>query len=95
MVAIMLWATMIGHFDLGGPGRPPYELVASTEPCAMCLGAAPWSGGVRHLVCGARDEAASVLQEYAEKGGEIYPAGATPRDEIVSGSASGCGSGPR
>jgi tRNA(Arg) A34 adenosine deaminase TadA len=41
MVAIMLWATMIGHFDLGGPGRPPYGLVASTEPCAMCLGAAP------------------------------------------------------
>ncbi len=39
----------------------------------MCLGAAPWSG-VRHLVCGARDEAASVLQEYAEKGGEIYNA---------------------
>ena len=41
MVAIMLWATMIGHFDLGGPVRPPYGLVASTEPCAMCLGAAP------------------------------------------------------
>ena len=88
--------------------RPPYELVASTEPCAMCLGATPWSG-VRRLVCGARDEdasaigfdegekpiqwvqalerrgitvvrdvlreeAASVLREYAVRGGEIYNA---------------------
>jgi tRNA(Arg) A34 adenosine deaminase TadA len=55
MVAIMVAQSMIGDFDLGGPGRPMYELVVSTEPYAMCLGAAPWSG-VRHLVCGARDE---------------------------------------
>jgi tRNA(Arg) A34 adenosine deaminase TadA len=108
MVAIMVAQSVIGDFDLGGPGRPPYELVASTEPCAMCLGAIPWSG-VRHLVCAARDEdaervgfdegakpaewvptlerrgitverdvlreeAASVLREYAESGGEIYNA---------------------
>ena len=44
-----------GIFDLGGEGLPPYELVASTEPCAMCFGAIPWSG-VRRLVCGAREE---------------------------------------
>ncbi len=106
MVAIMVAQRSLGTFDLGGEGLPPYELVASTEPCAMCLGAIPWSG-VRHLVCGARDEdaravgfdegakmsewarsleargitvelnvlreeAASVLREYAERGGEIY-----------------------
>jgi tRNA(Arg) A34 adenosine deaminase TadA len=106
MVAIMVAQSVIGDFDLGGPGRPSFELVASTEPCAMCLGATPWSG-VRHLVCGARDEdaesvgfdegakpsewvptlerrgisvqrdvlreeAASVLREYADGGGEIY-----------------------
>jgi tRNA(Arg) A34 adenosine deaminase TadA len=108
MVAIMVAQQMVGDFDLGGEDRPPYELVASTEPCAMCLGATPWSG-VRRLVCGARDEdasaigfdegekpaewvpalerrgitvvrdvlreeAASVLREYAESGGEIYNA---------------------
>jgi tRNA(Arg) A34 adenosine deaminase TadA len=108
MVAIMVAQSVIGDFNLGGPGHPPYELVASTEPCAMCLGATPWSG-VRHLVCAAgaedaeemgfdegmkpaswvrsleergitvergilRDEAASVLREYVEKGGEIYNA---------------------
>jgi tRNA(Arg) A34 adenosine deaminase TadA len=108
MVAIMVAQQTIGDFDLGGEDRPPYELVASTEPCAMCLGATPWSG-VRRLLCGARDEdasavgfdegekpagwvpalerrgitvvrdvlreeAASVLREYAGGGGEIYNA---------------------
>jgi tRNA(Arg) A34 adenosine deaminase TadA len=106
MVAIMVAQKVLGTFDLGGENLPPYELVATTEPCAMCLGATPWSG-VRHLVCGARDEdaravgfdegvkpalwvgaleergitvqrdvlreeAVAVLQEYAERGGEIY-----------------------
>lgn len=54
MVAIMFAQKMEGAFDLGSDGRD-YELVTSTEPCAMCLGAVPWSG-VRHLICGARDE---------------------------------------
>ncbi|MDQ4106714.1 MAG: nucleoside deaminase [Actinomycetota bacterium] len=59
-VAIMVAQQAVGDFDLGGPGRPPYELVASTEPCAMCLGATPWSG-VRHLLCGARGEDAEAI----------------------------------
>lgn len=108
MVAIMVAQRVIGDFDLGGEGKPAYELYASTEPCAMCFGATPWSG-VRSLLCGARDEdaravgfdegaklpdwakaleergisvkrdvlredAARVLQDYAESGGEIYNA---------------------
>ena len=108
VVAIMVAQQVVGYFDLGGQGRPPYELVASTEPCAMCFGSVPWSG-VRQLVCGARDEdarsigfdegpkmsdwvssleqrgisvvrdtcrdeAAAVLRNYAESGGEIYNA---------------------
>ncbi len=60
MVAIMVAQRVLGTFDLGGKDLPPYELVASTEPCAMCLGATPWSG-VRHLVCGARDEDARAV----------------------------------
>jgi tRNA(Arg) A34 adenosine deaminase TadA len=55
MVAIMISQQVIGHFDLGGKGLPAYELIASTEPCAMCFGATPWSG-VRRLVCGAREK---------------------------------------
>jgi tRNA(Arg) A34 adenosine deaminase TadA len=55
IVAIAIAQQVIGNFDLGAEGLPPYELVSSAEPCAMCLGAVPWSG-VRRLVCGARDE---------------------------------------
>ncbi len=116
MVAIMTAQQALGTFDLGGPGRPAYELVASTEPCAMCLGATPWSG-VRSVVCGARaedaekigfdeglkprewvrsfeergiaverdvmrEEAASVLREYAQRGGEVYNGrGSGPKSE--------------
>ena len=108
MVAIMVAQQAVGSFDLGEERLPAYELVASTEPCAMCFGATPWSG-VRGLVCGGRDEdarsigfdegpkmsdwpsalrergisverdvlreeAAAVLNGYAESGGAIYNA---------------------
>lgn len=52
MVAIALAGIAIGNHDLAWAGRT--ELVATTEPCAMCLGAVGWSG-VTSLVCGARD----------------------------------------
>ena len=52
MLAIALAGRALESFDLGVRAT---ELVTSTEPCAMCLGAIPWSG-VRRLVCGARDE---------------------------------------
>ncbi|MBX3176281.1 MAG: nucleoside deaminase [Candidatus Hydrogenedentes bacterium] len=55
IVALALAQRAAGNYDLGAPGLPAHELVTSTEPCAMCLGAIPWSG-VRRVVCGARDE---------------------------------------
>jgi tRNA(Arg) A34 adenosine deaminase TadA len=55
IVALTQAQAILGNFDLGGPGMPRCELVTTTTPCAMCLGAIPWSG-VRMLVCGARDE---------------------------------------
>ncbi|MDG5814127.1 nucleoside deaminase [Chitinispirillales bacterium ANBcel5] len=55
MVALMLAQKKMGTFDLGAKGLPPCQLVSSTAPCAMCLGAIPWSG-IKSLVCGARDE---------------------------------------
>ena len=55
MVAIGIAQRRVGRYDLGAEGLPAYELVTSTEPCAMCMGAVPWSG-VRRLLCGARGE---------------------------------------
>ncbi len=56
IVAIMVAQRTIEDFDLGDD----HELVASTEPCAMCFGATVWSG-VKHLVCGACEEDAERI----------------------------------
>jgi tRNA(Arg) A34 adenosine deaminase TadA len=60
MVAIATAQQAVGSYDLGGAGRPACELATSTEPCAMCLGAIPWSG-VRRVLCGARGEDACEI----------------------------------
>lgn len=60
VVAIIAAQRKLATFDLGSNGLPALELVASTEPCVMCYGAATWSG-VRRLVCGARDEDARAI----------------------------------
>jgi len=60
IVAIILAQQEVASFDLGAEGLPEFELVSTTEPCAMCLGAIPWSG-ISSLVCGARDEDARSI----------------------------------
>jgi tRNA(Arg) A34 adenosine deaminase TadA len=55
MAALALAQASLGTHDLSSAGSTQYELVTSTEPCAMCLGAIPWSG-VTRVVCGAREE---------------------------------------
>ena len=60
IVAIMLAQQKVANFDLGAAWLPEYELVTTTEPCAMCIGAIPWSG-ISSLVCGARDEDARSI----------------------------------
>ncbi len=60
MVAIALAQKALGRYDLGDAGKFDCELVTSTEPCAMCFGAVPWSG-VSRLVCGARDADARAI----------------------------------
>jgi len=59
MVAIGIAQQRLGTYDLSS-GETAYELVTSTEPCAMCLGAIPWSG-VRRVVCGARGADACAI----------------------------------
>lgn len=60
LVALMLTQQLTGSHNLGAPFLPRCELVSTTEPCAMCLGALPWSG-ISSLVCGARDEDARAI----------------------------------
>jgi len=55
MMALSLAQKTVETFDLAAPGLPAHDLVASAAPCAMCLGAVPWSG-VTRLIVGARGE---------------------------------------
>jgi tRNA(Arg) A34 adenosine deaminase TadA len=60
MVAIAMAQRTAGSYDLAAGGRPCHELATSTEPCAMCLGAIPWSG-IRRVLCGARGQDACEI----------------------------------
>ncbi len=60
MIAIGLAQRRLGTFDLGSRHNTVLELVTTTEPCAMCLGAIPWSG-IRRLVCGSTDADARAV----------------------------------
>ncbi len=63
MLAISMAQQKLATFDLACLNQKParrFELVTSCEPCAMCFGAIPWSG-IKHLVCGARDEDARAI----------------------------------
>jgi tRNA(Arg) A34 adenosine deaminase TadA len=58
MVAFALAQQTLKTHDLASKGN--FQLVTSCQPCAMCLGATPWSG-VKSLICGARGEDAEVV----------------------------------
>ena len=55
MVALAVAQQGLRDCDLAAAIPGGCTLVSSAEPCAMCMGALPWSG-VTRLVCGARDE---------------------------------------
>jgi tRNA(Arg) A34 adenosine deaminase TadA len=60
ILALVIAQRILGRYDLSDGGTRHYDLFATTEPCAMCFGAVPWSG-VSRLVCGARDEDARAI----------------------------------
>lgn len=70
MVALMMAEQSVGSHTLRGTDLVHHELIASCDPCAMCLGAALWSG-VSRLVCAADRVDAKVLG-FDE--GPVYPA---------------------
>jgi tRNA(Arg) A34 adenosine deaminase TadA len=79
MVAMGLAHQARGSHDLGADGSRPCQLVTSCEPCAMCLGAIPWSG-VRAVACGARGEDAESIG---------FNEGAKPQDWVSALEARG------
>lgn len=60
VMAIMLGEAALGVHAFDAPGAPPVTLVASCEPCVMCLGAVLWSG-VGRLLCGATKADAEAI----------------------------------
>lgn len=60
VVALTLAQQELGTHDLGAVKGRSFELVSSSEPCIMCLGAVHWSG-IRRLVCGARHQDAEAV----------------------------------
>ena len=60
IVAMGLAGSLLETYDLGDSGDTPTVLATSVEPCAMCLGATPWSG-VSSLLVGARDADARAI----------------------------------
>lgn len=93
IVAIIMAQQRLGTYALGQDGTARYELVSSTEPCAMCMGAIPWAG-ISRLVYGARDEDARQVgfdegdkplnwqQCFARRGIEVV--GGVCRDEATA-----------
>ena len=70
IMAFMMANQAVESFTLKSANLPAHEMHTSCEPCAMCLGAALWSG-VQRLVCGAARDDASILN-FEE--GPVFPA---------------------
>lgn len=77
MVAFMMAQQQVKSFTLAAPGMPEHDLFTSCEPCAMCLGAALWSG-VKRIVMGAAREDATKLN-FEE--GPVFPESYTYLEE--------------
>ncbi len=60
IMAVMVAQERLGSHVLNHPGHPPFELVSSCDPCAMCLGAAQWSGVKRIVASAMREDAAAI-----------------------------------
>lgn len=59
MVALMMAQTRLGTYSLSEAGEA-HELFTSCEPCAMCLGAIPWSGVGRVVWAATREDAGRI-----------------------------------
>ena len=60
IVAFMMAQQRVGSFTLRDAGGHVHDIYTSCEPCAMCLGAALWSGVKRVVYAAAREDAARL-----------------------------------
>ena len=65
IVAMLLAQKAAGTHDLGLDGTRRTTLFTSAEPCAMCMGAIPWSG-ITRVVIAARDVDVRQQAEFDE-----------------------------
>lgn len=91
IVALSLAQATLSTWNLADADGAPMELAASCEPCAMCLGAIPWSG-VQRVVCGAtkRDAEITGFDEGERPGdwiGVLNRRGIDVRTEILQADA--------
>lgn len=60
MVAFQLAEKRVASYTLRGADQPTHELYSSCAPCAMCLGAALWSGVTRLTFAAIREDAERI-----------------------------------
>jgi tRNA(Arg) A34 adenosine deaminase TadA len=61
VMTLSLAQKILGAWDLGGAGMPVYQLVVNWLPCAMCFGAALWSGVRSLVVAGSGPELEQII----------------------------------
>jgi tRNA(Arg) A34 adenosine deaminase TadA len=61
IMAIAFAQARLGHWDLGRGAATPTELVTSSQPCLMCLGAVLWSGVTRLVYAATADDVSRIL----------------------------------
>jgi tRNA(Arg) A34 adenosine deaminase TadA len=72
MVAYMRAQARVGSYTLAAPSLPAHTLYTSCEPCAMCLGAALWSGVERIVFAATRDDAIRLRFDEGPVSPESY-----------------------
>lgn len=92
MLAVAFAQKNLQSWDLGGDAARPAELVTSSQPCLMCLGAILWSG-VTNLVFGAAAVDVTSILGFDEGPlpkdwqGELLKRGIRTEGEILRGEA--------
>lgn len=71
VMTISVAQKILGHYDLGAPGLPAYQLVVNWRPCVMCFGATLWSG-IRSLAIAGSGPELEQITGFDE--GPITPA---------------------